>query len=53
MTGCSTHSLRQSSKAITKVMRSQKVVTPAKAGVHGFYNHLKKLDSGFRRNDGK
>jgi hypothetical protein len=32
-------------------MRSQKIVTPAKAGVHWFYNDLKELDSGFRRND--
>lgn len=32
-------------------MRSQKVVTPVKTGVQRFYNYLKFLDSGFRRND--
>ena len=31
----------------------QKVVTPVKTGVQIVYNHWKKLDSGFRRNDGK
>ena len=34
-------------------MASQKVVTPVKTGVQIFYNHMKTLDSGFRRNDGK
>ena len=34
-------------------MNSQKVVTPAKAGVQMVYKSLKRLDSGFRRNDGK
>ena len=34
-------------------MDSQKVVTPAKAGVHEFVTFLKRLDSGFRRNDGE
>jgi hypothetical protein len=32
---------------------SQKVVTPAKDGVQKSCNRMKKLDSGFRRNDGK
>src|SRR5208283_4436858 len=32
-------------------MDSQKVVTPVKTGVQGFYNLLKFLDSDFRRND--
>jgi hypothetical protein len=35
------------------MMASQKVATPAEAGVHEFCNCRKKLDSGFRRNDGK
>ena len=35
------------------MMHSQKVVTPAKAGVQMFYNYSQELDSGFRRNDGK
>ncbi|MFO7971515.1 MAG: hypothetical protein R6U40_07175 [Desulfobacterales bacterium] len=34
-------------------MNSQKVVTPAKAGVQMLCNYLKRLDSGFRRNDKK
>ncbi|MFO7970180.1 MAG: hypothetical protein R6U40_00350 [Desulfobacterales bacterium] len=39
-------------------MNSQKVVTPADpgsspGGVQMLYNFLKRLDSGFRRNDGK
>ncbi|MFO7971758.1 MAG: hypothetical protein R6U40_08405 [Desulfobacterales bacterium] len=34
-------------------MNSQKVVTPAKAGIQILCNYLKILDSGFRRNDGK
>jgi len=33
-------------------MNSQKVVTPVKTGVQRFCNDSKKLDSGFRRNDG-
>jgi hypothetical protein len=40
-------------KAHQYLMRSQKVVTLAKAGGHGYHNHLEKLDSGFRRNVGK
>jgi hypothetical protein len=32
---------------------SQKVVTPVKTGVQMVCNCLKRLDSGFRRNDGK
>ena len=35
------------------LMRSLKVVTPVKAGVQGIRNELKRLDSGFRRNDRK
>ncbi len=35
-----------------KLMNSQKVVTPVKTGVQMLYNFLKRLDSGFRRNDG-
>ena len=34
-------------------MVSQKVVTPVKTGVQKLCNQLKKLDSGFRRNDKK
>ena len=34
-------------------MVSQEVVTPVKTGVKGIYNYSKKMDSGFRRNDGK
>ena len=34
-------------------MVSQKVVTPVKTGVQKIYNYLKRLDSGFRRNDRK
>ncbi|MFO7971735.1 MAG: hypothetical protein R6U40_08290 [Desulfobacterales bacterium] len=34
-------------------MNSQKVVTPVKTGVQMIYNFLKRLDSGFRRNDKK
>jgi hypothetical protein len=34
-------------------MDSQKVVTSVKTGVQGIHKHLKILDSGFRRNDGK
>jgi hypothetical protein len=34
-------------------MVSQKAVTPAKAGVQRSRNILKRLDSGFRRNDEK
>jgi hypothetical protein len=37
----------------SRLINSQKVVTPAKAGVHRFYNCLKKQESGFRRNDEK
>jgi hypothetical protein len=33
-------------------MRSQKVVIPAKAGIQGFCNNLKFLDSRLRGNDG-
>jgi len=33
-------------------MNSQKVVTPVKTGVQMACNSLKRLDSGFRRNDG-
>jgi hypothetical protein len=29
----------------------QKVVTPVKTGVQNIFNHLKRLDSGLRRND--
>jgi len=36
---------------IGKMMASQKVVSPVKTGVQRFYNYLKLLDSGFRRND--
>jgi hypothetical protein len=36
-----------------QVVHSQKIVTPAKSGVHWYSNYLKDLDSGFRRNDGK
>ena len=35
------------------LMNSQKVVTPAKAGVQVSHRLLKTLDSGFRRNDKK
>ena len=31
----------------------QKVITPVKTGVQSIYKALKRLDSGFRRNDGK
>jgi len=34
-------------------MNSQKVVTPVKTGVQMLCNCLKRLDSGFCRNDGK
>jgi hypothetical protein len=34
-------------------MLQQKVVTPVKTGVQEIHNDLKRLDSGFRRNDGK
>jgi hypothetical protein len=34
-------------------MFSQKVVTPVETGVQRIFKFLKKLDSGFRRNDGK
>jgi len=34
-------------------MHSYKVVTPVKTGVQMVCNCLKRLDSGFRRNDGK
>lgn len=37
---------------LTKKMNSQKVVTPVKAGVQRVRNQAKRLDSGFRRNDG-
>ena len=33
--------------------RGPKVVTPVKTGVQRIYNYLKRLDSGFRRNEGK
>jgi hypothetical protein len=36
---------------LSPVMASQKVVTPAKAGVQEIINYFKILDSGFRRND--
>jgi len=35
------------------MMVSQKVVTPVETGVQRIYNYLKRLDSGFRRNDSK
>ena len=35
------------------LMAKQKVVTPVKTGVQSIYKPLKRLDSGFRRNDGK
>jgi hypothetical protein len=35
------------------LMVSQKVVTPVKTGVQRTYHYSKKLESGFRRNDGK
>jgi len=35
------------------MMVSEKVVTPVKTGVQRTYNYLKRLDSGFRRNDSK
>jgi hypothetical protein len=34
-------------------MVSQKIVTPVKTGVQTICNHMKRLDSGFRRNDKK
>ncbi len=34
-------------------MLSQQDVTPMEAGVQEFWNLLKLLDSGFRRNDGR
>jgi hypothetical protein len=36
---------------VLKMTHSKKVVTPAKAGVQFFYNHLIFLDTGFRRYD--
>jgi hypothetical protein len=36
-----------------QLMLQQKVVTPVKTGVQEIHNDLKRLDSGFRRNDGK
>jgi hypothetical protein len=35
------------------LMVSQKVVPPVETGVQTIYNFLKRLDSGFRRNDEK
>jgi hypothetical protein len=40
-------------KKKTKLMKSQKVGTPVKTGVHAIHNCWKTLDSGFRRNDKK
>jgi hypothetical protein len=37
----------------SRLMDSQKVVTPAEAGVQEISNYLKKLDSGIRRNHNK
>ena len=34
-------------------MFPQKIVTPVEPGVQESFAYLKKLDSGFRRNDGK
>jgi hypothetical protein len=34
-----------------RLMVSKKIVTPVKTGVQRFYNYLKRLDSGFSRND--
>jgi len=34
-------------------MNSLKVVTPVETGVQRTYNYLKRLGSGFRRNDSK
>jgi hypothetical protein len=45
--------LRRLSRQIKVMMHSQILVTPAEAEVHGFHNHLKKRNSGFRRNYGK
>jgi hypothetical protein len=52
--GLRQHDERQKKKIFeqNKMMNSQKVVTPVKTGVQMVYNSLKKLDSGFRRNDG-
>ena len=40
-------------KMSVSLMVPQKIVTPVKTGVQMVCNCLKRLDSGFRRNDGK